>query len=93
MRNRHSGITDNDEVPSTFPQTVEKIEAVKEVVWLEVFKLTDSVINKNDRDQVQFSPERKTLEKAKWICCLLHLLFSATLTGGTCKKKIDESVL
>ena len=48
------------------------MEVVKEVVLTEVFKLNDSVMKKNHRDQTQFSPERKTLEKGK-----MGLLLSA----------------
>ena len=42
-------------------------EVVKEVVLPEVSELNDSVMNKNHKDQTQFSPEKKTLEKGKWV--------------------------
>ena len=54
-------------------QTVEQIEVVTEVVLPEVSKLNDSVMNKDHRDQTQFSPEQKTLEKGKWVCYYLYI--------------------
>ena len=62
-------------MPSTFFQTVKKIEFVKDVVLPEVSKLNDSVINKNHRDQTQFSPERKTLENGKLVCYYLYIRY------------------
>ena len=32
-------------------------------------------MNKNHRDQTQFSPEKKTLEKGKWVCYYLYIRF------------------
>ena len=40
-------------------EIVEQIEVVKEVVLPEVSKLNDTVMNKNHRDQTQFSPEKR----------------------------------
>ena len=64
-----------DEVQSIFSQTVEQIEVVKDIVLLEVSKLKYSVMNKNQGEQTQIPPEKKTLEKGEWDCfSLLHLL-------------------
>ena len=49
-------------MPSTSFQTVKIIEVLKKVILPEVFKLNDIVMNKNHRDQAEFSPE-KALEK------------------------------
>ena len=54
-------------------QTVEQIEVVKEVILPEVSKLNDLVTDKDHRDQTQFSPEQKTLEKGKWVCYYLYI--------------------
>ena len=32
-------------------------------------------MKKNHRDQTQFSPEKKTLEKIKWVCYYLHIRY------------------
>ena len=32
-------------------------------------------MNKNHRDQTQFSPEKKTLEKGKWVCYYLYIRY------------------
>ena len=54
---------------------MKQIEVVKEVVLPEVSKLNDTVMNKNHRDQTQFSPEKKTLEKGKWVCYYLYICY------------------
>ena len=56
---RHSSIPFNLQWLSIIKQ----IEVVKELVLPEVFKLNDSVMNKNQRDQIQFSPEKKLYKK------------------------------
>ena len=33
----------------------------------EISKLNDSVMNKNYREQAQISPEKKIIEKGKWV--------------------------
>ena len=48
--------------------SAEQIEVVKEVVLREVSKLNDSVMKKNHRDETQFFPEKKLLDKVKWVC-------------------------
>ena len=69
----HSGIAANDQVASTCFQTVQqtlssinlfsnrstKWSLLKKVVLREVYKLNESVMNKNHRDQTQFSPEKR----------------------------------
>ena len=45
-----------------FQQIVKQIEVIQKVVLPEVSKLNKSVMNKNQGDQIQFSPEKKTLE-------------------------------
>ena len=64
----------NDQVVSTYFQTVKHSEFVKKVVLAEILKLNDLVINKNHQDQTQFSPEMKTLEK-KLVCYYLHIRY------------------
>ena len=65
----------NDQVVSTCFQTVEHSEVVKKVVLAVILKLNDLVMNKNHRDQTQFSPEKKTLEKEKLIYYYLHIRY------------------
>ena len=75
----------NDQVVSTYFQTVEHSEFVKKVVLAEILKLNDLVINKNHQDQTQFSPEKKTLEKK------IGLLLSAySLSAITQKSKQNK---
>ena len=51
------------------------MKVTEEVVLPDVFNLNDSVMNKNHRDQAQFSPEKITLGKEKWVCYYLHIRY------------------
>ena len=66
----------NDQVVSTYFQTVEHSEFVKKVVLAEILKLNDLGINKNHQDQTQFSPNPR---KKNWfaIICIFAICYYA----------------
>ena len=41
--------------------------------------MNDSIMNKSQGGQTQFSPQKKTLEKGKWICYCLSYSLSAII--------------
>ena len=60
-------VANDYEASSTSSQIVEQIEVIKEVLLPGALKLNDSVKNKEQGDQTQFSPN-KHYRKGKWIC-------------------------
>ena len=61
LENRYSGIVVNDEVLKYYQYLLKpskKIEIVEEVFLREPFSLNDSVMQKNQGDQTQFSLEK-----------------------------------
>ena len=58
------------------------------VVLTEVSKMNDSVMNKNHRNQTQFSPEKKTSEKGKWVCYYLNIRYLLSNKQKTNKQTI-----
>ena len=60
-------------------KTVEQSTIVKKAVLPEASKLNDSVMNKSHRDQTQFSPEKRALEKGKWISYYLYIRYLLSL--------------
>ena len=68
---------------STMIKTVEQSTIVKKAVLPEASKLNDSVMNKSHRDQTQFSPEKRALEKGKWISYYLYIRYLLSLQKPT----------
>ena len=73
--------------------TVKQIEVIQEVVSPEVSKLNDRKMNKKRGDQIQFSPEKKTLKKRKWIYHHSSPNNIIIPVHGLCFKIIDSSIL
>ena len=91
---RHSGIAGDLQWLSTINLfSNRRVDVVKEVVLPEVPKLNDLVMNKNHRDKKQFSPEKKTLQKEKWVCYYLYIITRSKLTIETLEQsvKYDQS--
>ena len=48
-------------------------------------------MSKNHRDQTQFSPEKRTLEKGKWVCYYLHICYLLSHTDKQIYKQAIDS--
>ena len=48
-------------------------------------------MSKNHRDQTQFSPEKRTLEKGKWVCYYLHIRYLLSHTDKQIYKQAIDS--
>ena len=64
-------------------QTIKQTRFIQELVSPEVSKLSHTVMNKKQEDQMQFSPEKR-LEKRKWIHHACQFIIPI---DGSCYKK------